>query len=65
MTRCFFAITTNLGWRIIGDRLADALAAGPPAGHAFRAFTLPPALAQITRQPTHQTLNTPVQRAHE
>jgi hypothetical protein len=31
----------------------------------LRGKTPAPALAQITRQPTHQTLNTPVQRAHE
>lgn len=39
--RLFFSVTTNLGWKIMGERLKNALSAlNSSEKHGFRAFTL-------------------------
>jgi hypothetical protein len=47
--RIFFGITTNLGWRIMGERLRDAIEQSDTLKqHSFEAFTLPRALRHVT-----------------
>jgi Glycosyl transferases group 1/Glycosyltransferase Family 4 len=47
--RCFFSVTTNLGWKVMGERLRGAIeVAHLPARHGFRAFTLPEWIGKVT-----------------
>ncbi|WP_265644589.1 glycosyltransferase [Verminephrobacter aporrectodeae] len=47
--RCFFGVTTNLGWHTMGARLGDAIQFCDAAVHnTFQPFTLPKALGPLT-----------------